>query len=303
MGQQCTIPSLSGASKEIDVQVENIERKISKADQTIRHYVEKASDDPVAKQRALQAMKRKKMLEQQRQDLIGAQFNVDSLQDQQEQAKFTLRAVEAMRAGRDELRRDQCKMDVKQVEEMLDQTEDMADDMRAISESLARGSDQASLENELLQLQREYGAVGLPKSSAGVPPVGMRLEPERAVAAASSGSRQARAKQPWRNGAAAQEDSEARAAAADAPLPPPPPPPPASAQQLHQQQRQQQQQQQEQQPMQQQKTPAAGLNPVDQRKADLWAASALSAAMAPHGHLPYPGPTPTKPRVAVPALY
>eukprot|EP00420_Gonyaulax_spinifera_P006891 CAMPEP_0197935184 /NCGR_PEP_ID=MMETSP1439-20131203/112904_1 /TAXON_ID=66791 /ORGANISM="Gonyaulax spinifera, Strain CCMP409" /LENGTH=115 /DNA_ID=CAMNT_0043558107 /DNA_START=89 /DNA_END=433 /DNA_ORIENTATION=+ len=115
MGQQCTIPSLGGASKEIDVQVENIERKIGKADLTIRYYIEKASADPVAKQRALQAMKRKKMLETQRQDLIGAQFNVDSLQDQQEQAKFTLRAVEAMRQGHTALKKDQAKMDVRTV--------------------------------------------------------------------------------------------------------------------------------------------------------------------------------------------
>lgn len=263
------------------MQVESIERKILKADQTIRHYVEKASNDPVAKQRALQAMKRKKMLEQQRQDLIGAQFNVDSLADHQEQAKFTLRAVEAMRAGRDALKKDQAKMDVRQVEDMLDQTEEMADEMRAISESLARGSDQASLESELMELQREYAPMSVPPV-AGNTCAKFQQERDRAVALLE------RAKSPspnnrlqWHNPVVAAADERARASA-EAPLPPPPPPPPPPAQAL--------------------KSP---VKTVDQHQADLWAASALNAAMAPHGHLPYPGATPTRApyRVAVAATF
>jgi len=236
--------------------VENIERKICKADQTIRHYVEKSANDPVAKQRALQAMKRKKLLEQQRSELIGAQFNVDSLADQQEQAKFTLRAVDAMRVGRDGLKADQAKMDVRKVEEMLDQTEEMADDMRMISESLARGSDQASLECELMQLQREYGHL-----ASAVPPAGVNgLAP---AALAASPSRQQLGGSPSRQqlGSPPAAASQERArTAAEAPLPPPPPPPAPTQ-----------------------------VNADLSRQADLWAASALSAAMAPHGHLPYPG--------------
>mmetsp|Transcript_73847 Transcript_73847/g.216716 ORF Transcript_73847/g.216716 Transcript_73847/m.216716 type:complete len:211 (-) Transcript_73847:12-644(-) len=210
MGQQCTIPSLARASKEIDLQVEDIERKIGKADQTIRHYVEKASHDPVAKQRALQAMKRKKMLEAQRQDLIGAQFNVDNLQDQQEQAKFTLRAVEAMKAGHTELKKDQAKLDIRHVEEMLDATEDMADEMRAISESLARGSDQAALESELLALQREYAPQGL---SDRAPAAGAYArQPE--FEAATAGHHSSRQQQPQQQRQASSAQSGRRAEAA-----------------------------------------------------------------------------------------
>lgn len=295
---QCTIPSLISTSKEIDVQVETIERKISKADVTIRHYVERASHDPVAKQRALQAMKRKKMLEAQRQDLIGAQFNVDSLADQQEQAKFTLRAVEAMRKGRDDLKQDQSRMDVRQVEEMLDQTEDMADEMRAISESLARGSDQASMEAELMQLQREYGMAVGPPLGAGVGSNALpSLQPERAASTSRARARapaeqpagvqrSSSATQPWYGDSPAAEGQGARAYA-EAPLPPPPPPPP---------------------PPVGTQVPASPAKSVDQQQADLWAASALSAAMAPHGHLPYPGPTPARPpayppRMAVAATF
>mmetsp|Transcript_18899 Transcript_18899/g.59932 ORF Transcript_18899/g.59932 Transcript_18899/m.59932 type:complete len:269 (+) Transcript_18899:83-889(+) len=258
MGQQCTIPSLARASKEIDMQVDTIERKIQKAEETIRHYVERAASDPVAKQRALQAMKRKKMLEAQRQDLIGAQFNCDSLADQQEQAKFTLRAVEAMKAGHMVLKQDQAKMDVRQVEEMLDATEDIADDMRAISESLARGSDQASLESELLALQREYA----PRSAVTAGPqmdVRAALEAEAALPTA----RPAAAQQP-----AAPLKSTNSFMEGKLPAPPPPPPPPART------------------------TP----NPrADDLKADLWAKSALSAAMAPYGHLDHPGLSPAQP--------
>lgn len=48
--------------------------------------------------RAAQAMKRKKMYEQQRDQLIGTQFNIENLAFQQEQAEITCTAVEAMKA-------------------------------------------------------------------------------------------------------------------------------------------------------------------------------------------------------------
>jgi len=250
MGQQCTYPSLARASKEIDLQVDDIERKIAKSEDIIRYFCEKAPNDPVAKQRALQAMKRKKMLEAQRQDLIGAQFNVDNLTDQQEQAKFTLRAVEAMKAGHMNLKKDQSKIDIRQVEEMLDQAEDMADDMRAISESLARGSDQASLESELMAMQSQYAPQVVPDRIATG---GHAMVHEyEAAAAGRHSSRQQQQRQSHR--------SHGR----EAELPPPPPPPPPAR--------------------------AGKASPMEDRKADLWAASALSAAMAPYGHLNAPFP-------------
>mmetsp|Transcript_13466 Transcript_13466/g.10769 ORF Transcript_13466/g.10769 Transcript_13466/m.10769 type:complete len:100 (-) Transcript_13466:139-438(-) len=58
MGQSCSGDGLSKASEELDVQVELLEEKIAKQDAAIRHWI--AQTDPMAKQRAMQAMKKKK---------------------------------------------------------------------------------------------------------------------------------------------------------------------------------------------------------------------------------------------------
>lgn len=253
MGQQCSSPTLGRASKDIDSQLENIELKISKAEESIRHYVQQASNDPVSKQRALQAMKRKKMLEQQRHDLIGAQFNVDNLADQQEQAKFTLKAVEAMKVGHDTLKKDQAKMDVRQVEEMLDATEDITDEMRAISESLARGSDQASLESELLELQQQYAP---------------QLQAAPAVAQVAQRSWETEAMGRTRSSNSRKVDGRSDGFM-EASLPPPPPPPAPPTRATAQQ-------------------PQRHEDP----RMDLRAATALSARMAPYAHLSMPSGMP-----------
>ncbi|CAJ1414434.1 unnamed protein product [Effrenium voratum] len=59
-------PSLSEASSRIDEQVSALEAKIVKTDEEIRSLVAKGSSNPTAKSKALQAMKKKKMYEQQR---------------------------------------------------------------------------------------------------------------------------------------------------------------------------------------------------------------------------------------------
>mmetsp|Transcript_122621 Transcript_122621/g.261685 ORF Transcript_122621/g.261685 Transcript_122621/m.261685 type:complete len:295 (+) Transcript_122621:135-1019(+) len=273
MGQTCTGNSLNKTSEEINCQVEAIEAKIRKADESIRHFVALGAADPAAKQRALQAMKRKKVLEGQRQQLIGAQFNVDSLADQQEQADTTLRAVDAIRAGRDKLKKDQERMSVQQVDALLDETEDLADEMRAINESLAQGSGLAdgALELEYGQLLREYapesaGALASRQAQAQA----LSLDPEAAA-------RQAAGPQRKRAAAKAAAERQQYGAPEGLPAPPPPPPPRASATAADRHRS------------------AATTTTANDEYANFVAAHALSAAMAPYGHLPLPaaqGPPP-----------
>lgn len=155
MGQTCGGPSLEGTSEEISAQVDALEAKIAKAEKDIRQFVIAGATDPASKQRALQAMRRKKVFEEQRQQLIGAQFNVDALADQEEQAKYTLKAVKAMQLGRDKLKKNSEKMSSNQVDRILDDATELADEMRAINDALAQGSGLLDLESEYAQLQRE----------------------------------------------------------------------------------------------------------------------------------------------------
>jgi charged multivesicular body protein 5 len=273
MGQSCGTSNLDKASQEIDVRIETLDLNIETLGQQIREYAAKAASDPSAKQRALQLMKRKKVFEEQRHQLIGAQFNVDSLADQQAQAHVTLKAVEAMKAGKDRLKKRQELMSVHQVDELLDDAADAADELRAISEALGQGSSLAELEfaSEYAQLQRELAGfpVGIPEQAVAVGAMSARRQPAPNTEARRS-IRQEPAQPLPRDTYEETHGSTIMKEATREAIPQPPVPPPSAT--------------------------VAGSPPPSaaeaaaqkhrERYAELWAESALKAAMAPYGHLP-----------------
>merc|ERR1719434_211654 len=75
-------PTLSDASSKIDARTAALDEKIRKLDDELRRYREqmKKAKGPAAttlKKRALDTLKRKKMYEQQRDQLAGQAFNVE----------------------------------------------------------------------------------------------------------------------------------------------------------------------------------------------------------------------------------
>ncbi|CAL1167626.1 unnamed protein product [Cladocopium goreaui] len=96
-------PSLQDTSTRIDTRVTELDKKIAKCDEDLRRYAG-ASKSGQQKQLALQCLKRKKMYEQQRDQILGTQFNVDSLAGAQEQAEINVMTVEAMKGGYQELK-------------------------------------------------------------------------------------------------------------------------------------------------------------------------------------------------------
>jgi len=192
-------PSLDDASSKIASQVSNLDQMIARADEEIKQHVSKGGSNPTAKQRALQAMKRKKMYEQQRDQLIGTQFNVETLKFQQEQADITLTAVEAMKAGHKQLKQQTDQINVGQVEDLRDRMEELADDMKAIGEalggaSLVDGTADDELAAEYAKMEEEMAAEallgGLGGSKAEAPSV--EEEYAKLVAEASSSGAAAR---------------------------------------------------------------------------------------------------------------
>lgn len=171
-------PSLQEASSRIDEQVSNLEAKIKKTDDEIKTFVAQGSSNPTAKSKALQAMKKKKMYEQQRDQLLSTQFNVENLAFQQEQAEITAMAVQAMQTGHTQLKDQTKQMDIAAVDKLTDDMADLQDEMKAINEALAQGSmvpDGATddeLANEFAKLEEEMAATALAGGAlpdAGVP--------------------------------------------------------------------------------------------------------------------------------------
>jgi len=148
-------PSLIEASATIGAKIQDLELKISKADEEARDWIAKQSTNPTAKSRAMQAIKRKKLYEQQRDQLLGTQFNVESLNFQQEQAGVTLTAVEAMQQATSHLKQKTDKIGVDTVEKLKDDMADLQADMQDIQQALAQSSggledDEAEKELEAL---------------------------------------------------------------------------------------------------------------------------------------------------------
>jgi len=155
-------PSLSEASARMDSRAASLEEKIAKCDEDIRRYMQGAGRGGPQKSLAVQAMKRKKMYEQQRDQLLGAQFNVDCLAGAQEQAELTVLNVEAMKAGQADLKERYSQLGgVGNVEKLMDQMADLNDEIQDISEAMATsyavpdGFDEASLEAEFGALEEE----------------------------------------------------------------------------------------------------------------------------------------------------
>lgn len=153
-------PTLADASGKMDGRVTDIDRKIAKCDEDLRKYMQQGRG-PQQRQMAMQVMKRKKMYEQQRTQLMNTQFNVDSLAFAQEQVEVTAMSVDAMRAGQQELKASYAGMNIGDIEKMMDDLADLNDDAQEIQEVMGQafavpdGFDEAAFEDEFTALEEE----------------------------------------------------------------------------------------------------------------------------------------------------
>lgn len=155
-------PSLSDASAKIDGRVSNLDEKIAKCDEDLKRLMAGGkSRNPADKKRALDVLRRKKMYEQQRDQAVGQQFNVDSLAFAQEQVEVTMTSVAAMKAGHQDLKAQYQQLDIGDVERLMDDMADLADEAAEINEAISQsyavpdGFDEADLDAEFESLEEE----------------------------------------------------------------------------------------------------------------------------------------------------
>jgi len=153
-------PTLDDAAKTIENKIGDLEAKIIKADQEARDFIAKKDTNPSAKARAMQALKRKKQYEQQRDQLVGTQANVENLAFQKEQAEITAVTVAAMAAATQQLQ--QQKVDVSQVDQLVDDMEELKAESQEIQDALSRPMGQQDadaeedMEAEFARLQEQH---------------------------------------------------------------------------------------------------------------------------------------------------
>mmetsp|Transcript_28476 Transcript_28476/g.45770 ORF Transcript_28476/g.45770 Transcript_28476/m.45770 type:complete len:222 (-) Transcript_28476:74-739(-) len=155
---------LSDCSSKIDSRVQDLEKKIDQCNADLKRYMGTGPSKASNKSMALQVMKRKKMYEQQRDQIMGTQFNIDQLAFAQEQAEVTVMAVEAMKQGHQDLKAQYANgnLDVGEIENLMDELADFADESKEIQEAMSTafavpdGFDEADCEAEFAALEEEF---------------------------------------------------------------------------------------------------------------------------------------------------
>mmetsp|Transcript_131639 Transcript_131639/g.312082 ORF Transcript_131639/g.312082 Transcript_131639/m.312082 type:complete len:146 (+) Transcript_131639:2-439(+) len=116
------------------------------------------------------------MYEQQRDQILGTQFNVDSLAGAQEQAEINIMTVEAMKVGHQDLKeRYQQIGGVMDIEKLMDNMADLNDEIADINEAISTtyavpdGFDEASFEAEFSALEEEMKMEALAGISSAKP--------------------------------------------------------------------------------------------------------------------------------------
>ncbi|CAJ1410151.1 unnamed protein product [Effrenium voratum] len=180
-------PSLQDTSSRIDSRVTDLEKKIAKCDEDLRRYV--AAKGGQQKQLALQCLKRKRMYEQQRDQILGTQFNVDSLAGAQEQAEINMMTVEAMKAGHQDLKERYSQMGgAMDIEQLMDNMADLNDEISDINEAISTsyavpdGFDEASFAAEFSALEEEMKMESLAGISSTARPSYLPAEAEKPAA-------------------------------------------------------------------------------------------------------------------------
>merc|ERR1719221_1803785 len=88
--------------------------------------------------RAMQCLKKKRNYEMQRDRLLATQSNVESAQFQQEQTAVALKTAQALKKGHDKMKEQQEKMNVQDLELLMDDMQDRQSLLRESQEALAR---------------------------------------------------------------------------------------------------------------------------------------------------------------------
>ena len=132
---QAPAPSLGDASQRLDERTTALDDKIRKLEVELGGYKEKLKKARGAaaqtlKRRAMGVLKRKRMYDQQRDQLAGQAFNVEQTSFAIDSVKDTLETVQAMKTASKTLKKEVKKVDLSQIEDLQD---DLADMMEVIT--------------------------------------------------------------------------------------------------------------------------------------------------------------------------
>jgi charged multivesicular body protein 5 len=199
-------PTLGAASERLGGRSDTIDQKIAKLDRELAGYKKqiKSTNSPAVKQqvkkRAIQVLKRKKMYEQQRDQLGAQQFNIDQQAFALEGMQETSEMVKTLKASAKQMKQEYKKINIDKIEDLQDDLADLMVDAEEVQEVMSReygtplDIDEADLDAELEGLDDfDFEEDDVAESSAAdaVPdylkPSAMPAVPSRRVAVPAGG--------------------------------------------------------------------------------------------------------------------
>lgn len=153
-------PTLEDANSGVTKRLRAYEEKINHCDKQLRTLKEKikttrGSAKSNYERRAMEILKRKRMYEQQMDQLMGQQFNIEQTQFGLESAAATIATIGAMKEANSQMRTKMKEMDIDDVDDIQDDMAELMEEMEEVNESLGRSYampddiDEADLEAEL----------------------------------------------------------------------------------------------------------------------------------------------------------
>ncbi|CAD7945723.1 unnamed protein product [Amoebophrya sp. A25] len=196
-------PTLAATSNQMDRRVQELDRRIKECDEEIVQLMKgntgnRTGGSTLAKQKALQIMKRKKMLEQQQQQLMATQLNVEGMSLQHENMVMTANTVKAMEGSLEQMKKltDATKggLDPDRVADLFDDLGDMQMDVEEINEMMGRnyaldGVDDEALDAEFEALEEEIRMEQITASNTAAVPSYLPAEASATATASTSPAR------------------------------------------------------------------------------------------------------------------
>lgn len=161
--------TLDDAISKSDGRIAALDEKIAKLNVELRGYSQqlkkaRGGAQRSIKMKAVQALKRRKMYEKQREGMLATSFNMEQTNFAIQSVKDTQTTVEAMKTAAVTLREEQKKIDVDEIEDMQDDFEELLEVNDEVQELMGRSYgltgdiDEADLEDELAGLEDEWAA-------------------------------------------------------------------------------------------------------------------------------------------------
>jgi len=137
-------PTLDETSKRLEDRQEVLNKKIKQLEAELtrlRDQIRKTPNKPMQdrlKQKAMQVLKQKKMLEKQQENLMGQQWNIDQTQFTVNTVKDSVDTIGAMKSAAKTMKKTFKEVNVDKVEDLYDDIADYMEDANELQEVMSR---------------------------------------------------------------------------------------------------------------------------------------------------------------------